>query len=75
MAAATAPFRLPAWRPGPAAQLCMGLSLALAIALVAVGPQRLTAQIEGDRGIPPIASTADILISGVQVNVTGKNAQ
>lgn len=74
MAAAIVPFRLSAWRPGPAVQLCLGLGLALAVALFAIGSQRLTAQIEGDRGIPPIASTADILISGVQVNVTGQNA-
>ena len=74
MAAAIVPFRLSAWRPGPAVQLCLALGLALAVALFAIGSQRLTAQIEGDRGIPPIASTADILISGVQVNVTGQNA-
>lgn len=51
----------------------MGLGLALAIALAVVGPDRLWAQIEGERGIAPIASTSDIQIGGIQVNVTGKN--
>lgn len=61
------------WRPGPAAQLGVGLGIALAIALTVVGPDRLWAQIEGERGIAPIASTSDIHIGGIQVNTTGKN--
>ena len=63
------------WRPGPSAQLVLGLGLALAVALVAIGPQRLIAQTEGDRGITPIAATSDIMISGIEVDVTGKNGQ
>ena len=63
------------WRPGPAAQLFIGLGLALALALLVIGPQRLLAQIEGDRGIPPIASTTDIQVGGIEVNTTGKNAE
>jgi len=51
----------------------VGLGLALAIALTVVGPERLWAQIEGERGIAPIASTSDIQIGGIQVNTTGKN--
>lgn len=67
------PKPLRAWRPGPAAQLGVGVGLALAIALTVVGPERLWAQIEGERGISPIASTSDIQIGGIQVNTTGKS--
>lgn len=59
----------------PATQLLCGLSLALGIALVAVGPARLIAQIEGDRGIIPMARSTDIEVSGIEVNTTGKNGQ
>jgi hypothetical protein len=43
----------------------------LAGALAAVG----VAQIEGDRGIAPVASTADIEIDGITVNTTGKTGE
>lgn len=66
--------RLRRYRPGPAAQLVSGLALALAAALAAIGPDRLIAQIEGERGIAPIASTTDIQVSGIEVNVSGKDA-
>lgn len=49
--------------------------MALAVALVAVGPERLIAQIEGDRGITPVATSADIHITGVAVETTGDSAQ
>jgi hypothetical protein len=62
------------WRPGPAASLLGGLAFALLIALVLVGPARLIAQIEGDRGIIPVASTSDIEVTGIEVNTTGKDA-
>jgi hypothetical protein len=62
------------YRPGPAAQLGIGLASALAIALAVVGPDRLIAQIEGDRGIAPLATSSDIQVSGIEVNVTGKTA-
>jgi hypothetical protein len=62
-------------RPGPAATLLGGLGLALAAALLLVGPDRLIAQIEGDRGIIPVASTSDIEIAGIEVNTTGANAE
>lgn len=73
MTVSSIPNPLRQWRPGPAAQLGAGLGVALAIALAVVGPDRLWAQIEGDRGIAPIASTSDIQIGGIQVNTTGKN--
>ncbi|WP_343061293.1 heavy-metal-associated domain-containing protein [Novosphingobium flavum] len=43
------------------------LAAALAVAVVA--------QIEGDRGISPVASTADIEIDGIEVNTTGKTGE
>lgn len=66
--------RLRSYRPGPAVQLVLGLATALALALAAIGPDRLIAQIEGDRGIPPLASSTDIQVGGIEVNTTGKTA-
>lgn len=66
---------LRSYRPGPAAQLLGWLGLVLAVALFAIGPARLIAQIEGERGILPIATSADIEVSGIEVNTTGKDAE
>ncbi len=45
---------------------------AAALAFAGVG---LVAQIEpGDRGIPPINSSSDLMVSGVRVDATGRNA-
>jgi len=63
------------WRPGPIAQLLLALALALLVALAVVGPGRLIAQIEGDRGIAPIATSQDIQVSGIKVDVTGDTGQ
>jgi hypothetical protein len=71
----TLPHALRSYRPGAAIQLAFGLGIILSVAVVAVGPSRLLAQIEGDRGIAPVASTGDIEVNGIQVNTTGKNAQ
>ncbi|MBN8502268.1 MAG: heavy-metal-associated domain-containing protein [Sphingomonadales bacterium] len=49
--------------------------MALAIAVAAVGPDRLWAQIEGDRGIIPVASTSDIEVMGIEVNTIGKDGE
>jgi len=62
------------WRSPAALQLAGSLALAAGIVVVAVGPSRLLAQIEGDRGIAPVASTGDIEIDGIEVNTTGKTA-
>ncbi len=62
-------------RSGPAVKLVLGLGLAFLAALVLVGPARLLAQIEGDRGIAPVASTGDIEIGGITVETTGKTAE
>lgn len=67
--------RLRSYRPGPAGQLVIALTVALALALAVVGPDRLIAQIEGERGIAPLASSTDIEVRGVEVNTTGKDAQ
>ncbi len=75
MIVAQLPSALRKYRPGPAAQLLAGLCLALALALYFIGPDRLLAQIEGERGIPPVASTTDIEASGIEVNTTGKTAE
>lgn len=62
-------------RPGPVATLFSGLGIAFAVALAALGVERLIAQIEADRGIIPVASTSDIEITGIEVNTTGKTAE
>ena len=49
---------------------------AIGLPLALIGGGIVFAQIEGPkRGIAPIASTGDFEVTGVQVNVTGKNAQ
>jgi hypothetical protein len=53
----------------------MGLAVAAAVAVALVGPARLIAQIEGERGIAPVVSTGDIEVGGVDVDVPGKTAQ
>lgn len=52
-----------------------GLACACVLALAVAGIARLVAQIEGDRGINPVATSHDIEISGIEVNVTGKTAE
>ena len=74
MAVASFPSYTRNWRPGLAAQLVIALSLGLAIALALIGPQRLIAQIEGERGIIPVATSSDIQVSGIEVETTGKDA-
>lgn len=43
-----------------------------ALALGVAGISQLTAQVDGDRGIAPLASSADIQVDNIQVDVTGK---
>ncbi len=50
------------------------IAIALLPILLALGAV-LYAQIEGDRGIPPIASGGDFEVSGIAVDASGKNAQ
>ena len=62
-------------RPGPAVQLLLALGGALALGLVVVGGSRLIAQVEGDRGIAPLANSDDIQVGGIEVDVAGKSAE
>jgi len=48
---------------------------ALLLALGVAGLSALIAQIEGDRGIPPIASSEDIQVNGIEVNVHADSAE
>lgn len=56
----------------PMSRMVLGLGLAV---LLAAGGAILVAQIEGDRGIPPIASNGDFEIRGIEVNATGDNPE
>lgn len=65
MTALSLPFRSAARRP-------LHLLGALAFALLAA---MLIAQVGGDRGIAPVASSSDIEVSGIEVNVLGSDAE
>ncbi|MCA1662582.1 MAG: heavy-metal-associated domain-containing protein, partial [Novosphingobium sp.] len=47
----------------------------LALALLAAVSLRLLAQVEGERGLAPIASTGDFEVSGIVVETTGDTAE
>jgi len=49
------------------------LVAALLAAALGVAAAILVAQVAGDRGIAPVASTTDIEVGGIEVNVTGDN--
>lgn len=55
--------------------LWKGIGTACALALAMAGIARLVAQVEGDRGINPVATSHDIEIGGIEVNTTGKTAE
>jgi hypothetical protein len=46
-----------------------------ALALAGLGTARLIAQVEGDRGIPPVANTTDIQVNGIVVDSSGKTGE
>lgn len=48
---------------------------ALLLALAIAGISALLAQIEGERGIPPMASSQDIQVTGIEVNVHADSAE
>ncbi|WP_260923319.1 heavy-metal-associated domain-containing protein [Novosphingobium sp. 9] len=56
-----------------------GVALALGgagvLALGVVGGSQLLAQIEGDRGIAPLANSEDIQVNNIKVDVTGKTGE
>ncbi len=43
--------------------------------VLAAGGAAIYAQIEGDRGIAPVASNGDFEVTGIEVNTTGKTAE
>lgn len=47
------------------------LTFAAAILLAALLALALRAQVDGERGIPPIAASSDIEVGGIEVNVSG----
>ncbi len=47
----------------------------VALALLALLAAALFAQVDGERGIAPIAASSDISVTGVEVDVTGDDAQ
>jgi hypothetical protein len=53
--------------------LAAAIVLGAAAALLAL--QAVLAQVEGDRGIAPVASSSDIMASGIEVNVQGDSPQ
>jgi len=53
----------------------VALGLAVAVAIAFIGPAKLLAQIEGDRGIAPVISTGDMEVDDIDVTATGKTAQ
>jgi hypothetical protein len=59
-------------RISPIRRKALVLGGAAAFALAAFGGAQLVAQIEGDRGIAPLANSEDIQVNGIQVDVTGK---
>lgn len=69
MSTLSLPFR-PLAKPSPA---LIGVLAAAALLLVAVAS--LVAQVSGDRGIPPVASSTDVQVSGIEVNVTGDSPE
>jgi hypothetical protein len=59
-------------RKGPSRKTAFAWGGAALLALAALGAAQLIAQIEGDRGIAPLANSEDIQVNGIQVDVTGK---
>lgn len=60
---------------GPWTKLGVVLAIGLTAGAIVMGAQQLIAQIEGDRGIPPVANTVDIQVNGIVVDVTGKSGE
>lgn len=59
----------------PAPRFALAAALAGAAALSLLGIARLVAQVEGERGIAPIASTGDFEVGGIVVEATGESAE
>jgi len=63
----------PTLRPMLQRPPALALAIVLGIALALLALQALLAQVGGDRGIAPVASSSDISVGGIEVNVQGKN--
>ncbi|QIG55002.1 heavy-metal-associated domain-containing protein [Altererythrobacter sp. BO-6] len=63
---------LPTLPSRPIARFALGIAMFVALAF---GFAMLAAQIAGDRGIAPVASTSDIDVGGVEVDVRGDDAE
>jgi len=59
----------------PFAPLSRRLLAILAGGVALAGAAALIAQVSGDRGIAPVATSTDISVGGVEVNVVGKNPE
>lgn len=59
-------------RLGQGKRAALALAGVAVLAIAGIGGARLVAQIEGDRGIAPLANSQDIQVNGVEVDVTGK---
>ena len=51
------------------------IAVLVCIVLAALAVSALMAQVAGERGIAPVASSSDISVSGIEVNVRGDNAE
>jgi hypothetical protein len=60
---------------GRAGKFALAIGGAATVALAGLGAAQLLAQVEGDRGIAPVANTTDIEVHGVEVDVTGKTGE
>jgi hypothetical protein len=65
----------PAFRPLTRRPALLAGALALLAALAVFAGQALIAQVEGDRGVPAVATSNDISVGGIQVNVQGNNSK
>ncbi|KQM19361.1 hypothetical protein [Novosphingobium sp. Leaf2] len=59
-------------RMGPAGKAALWWGGAAVLAVGAIGAVQLYAQVEGDRGIAPLANSQDIQVNGITVDVTAK---
>lgn len=66
---------LPAVPNRPALRIAAAAFVVAAAVLVAVGPARLSGQVEGERGISPVASNGDFEVYGIAVETTGETAE
>lgn len=69
------PHRLLRNPPAAKTRVYLLLTLAVAGGIAIIGPGRLLAQIEGERGIAPVINTGDMEVDDIDVATTGKTAQ